>query len=56
MYNYIKIPWYIRYFTCIFNKNLKSNYFIAIFNRYLYVKKKQKINKLKSRYLWLHTL
>ncbi|MFS7983574.1 hypothetical protein Hanom_Chr11g00976081 [Helianthus anomalus] len=33
---YICISWYICYFTCIFNKNLKSSYFIAIFNCYLY--------------------
>ncbi|MFS8013675.1 hypothetical protein Hanom_Chr14g01335871 [Helianthus anomalus] len=34
--HYIKIPWYICYFTCIFNRNLNSSYFIAILNCYLY--------------------
>ncbi|MFS7916739.1 hypothetical protein Hanom_Chr03g00180861 [Helianthus anomalus] len=28
---YIKITWYICYFTCIFNKILKCSYFITIF-------------------------
>ncbi|MFS7957429.1 hypothetical protein Hanom_Chr07g00666281 [Helianthus anomalus] len=42
---YIKIPWYVCYFTCIFNKNLKFSYFIAIFNRYLYLKNTQIITE-----------
>ncbi|MFS7922490.1 hypothetical protein Hanom_Chr03g00249751 [Helianthus anomalus] len=36
---YIKIPWYICYFTCIFIENLISSFFIAIFSCYLYLKK-----------------
>ncbi|KAF5800721.1 hypothetical protein HanXRQr2_Chr06g0239901 [Helianthus annuus] len=46
----MKISWYVRYFTCIFNKNLQSSYFIAIFNRYLYLKKKTEIPLFRVNY------